>query len=125
MSIRWEGLDELRDKLTKARKDAVKDLGRALFVEGNRIMTVSKRDFVPVDQGTLRGSGHVRQPHIRGTRAEVTLGYGGAASAYALVQHERLDYAHDVGQAKYLERPVNDAARGFGERLGRHLELFE
>ena len=24
---------------------------------------------------------------------------------------------HTVGQAKYLEKPLNDAARGFAERL--------
>lgn len=123
--IRWEGLDELRRALSDEPEEAVKELGRALNVEGERIMTVSKRDFVPVDQGTLRASGHVRAPHIRGTRAEVTLGYGGAASAYALVQHERLDFAHTVGTAKYLERPVNDAATDFGRRVAKHLELFK
>lgn len=122
--IRWEGLDEFMDRLKRSEKNAPRQLGRALYVEGNRIMTVSKRDYVPVDQGVLRASGHVRQPHIRGTWAEVVLGYGGAASGYALVQHERLDYAHNVGQAKYLERPVNDAASGFGARLERHLDLF-
>lgn len=123
MSIRWEGLDKLQKRLKESGDDAVRDLARGLKVEGELIMTRSKRE-VPVDTGTLRASGHVKEPHIRGTRAEVVLGYGGAASAYALVQHERLDYFHTVGGPKYLERPVNEAARGFGRRVAKHLDLF-
>lgn len=135
MSIKWKGLNEFRRRLEDSRADALKDLGRALFVEGERIMTVSKRDFVPIDFGTLYSSAQVRKPHFRGTRAEVLLGYGGAASAYALAIHEHPSkhsppswedgVSFNVGGPKYLERPVNDAAKGLAERLGRHLELFE
>lgn len=122
--IRWVGIDKLDKVLRDSAADAAGELGKALYVEGERIMTLSKRDYVPVDMGVLRGSGQVEQPHVRGTHAEVVLGYGGAASDYALVQHERLDFAHTVGGAKYLELPVNMAAQGLGERLARHAELF-
>lgn len=105
-------------------KTASADLGRALYVEGQRIMTDSKANYVPVRDNPLRASGHVQPPVVSGTRSSVTLGFGGAASAYALVQHERTDYRHTVGTSKYLETPVHNAARGLAARLGKNLDLF-
>lgn len=35
----------------------------------------------------------------------VTVGY---SASYALIQHENLDYYHEVGQAKYLEQPARE-----------------
>lgn len=136
MSVRWEGLDELQKRLKKSGDDAVRDLARGLTVEAEQIMTEAKRR-TPVDQGTLRGSGHVRAPHIRGTRAEVVLGFGGAASAYALAVHEHpsrhsppswrgktINWNAAGTGPKFLEGPVNEAGRGFGNRVARHLDLF-
>ena len=117
MAIRWTGIDNLNRILDSVEKQAPERIGAALRTEGERIMTDSKRNYVPVYQGTLRASGHVQGPTLRRNSAEVTLGYGGAAAAYALVQHERTDYAHTVGQSKYLERPVHNAAQGFARRL--------
>lgn len=121
--FRIEGLDKLRGTLDDAQKNASKRLAGALRVEAERIMTASKL-LTPVDQGTLRASGHVQTPKVTRQRATVTLGYGGAASAYALVQHERVDYTHTVGQAKFLEQPVNEARRGFTQRVAKNLDLF-
>jgi len=46
-------------------------------------------------------------PERRGSGVSVTLGYGGAAAAYARRQHEDLTFAHKEGQeAKFLERPL-------------------
>ena len=50
------------------------------------------------------------------------MGYGGAASAYALVQHERTDYRHPgQGQAKYLEGPAKARAPQLGRNIARRL----
>src|SRR3990167_711939 len=115
------GVEELRQRL---RSNPGPALAKALYVEAQRIMTESKTSYVPVDHGTLRASGHVQAPVIAGGQVSVTLGYGGAASAYAIVQHERLDYQHTIGQAKYLEVPVKNAVRGISGRLGANLDLF-
>jgi len=96
-------------------------VSQALFLEANRIMGESKA-IVPVDTGTLKKSGTVFPPDTKGTTVEVTMGYGGAASAYAVIQHERLDFHHPgQGQAKYLEQPVMDAAKGLGGRIAAKL----
>jgi hypothetical protein len=62
----------------------------ALFEEAETIMAVSRDDFVPVDEGTLKGTGHVGNTERHGGEIRVTLGYGGPAEAYAEAVHQHL-----------------------------------
>jgi len=66
---------------------------------------------VPKETGDLMSSLGVSGPDSRGA---VLLSAGGSAAPYALVQHERLDYRHDTGEARYwirgLERWRGDGA---------------
>lgn len=55
----------------------------------------------------------------RDKRVVVAVGY---ATAYALVQHERLDFSHTVGQAKYLEEPARTKQR---EILGAIVNAYK
>ena len=77
----------------------------ALYQIGEEIMTDVKASGpgrgVPRDEGTLRNSLRV----LRRDDA-VDLVAGGAAAPYALVQHERTDFRHRVGEARYLVRGV-------------------
>ncbi len=105
-------------------KKVVKTLGAAmpvsvasaLMVEAETVMTQSKLQ-VPLDEGVLRSSGTVDKPRKRGNTISVTIGYGGAAKDYAEAQHENMDYYHRTGSAKYLQRPMEHAERGFRKRL--------
>ena len=122
-SIRVEGLDKLQAKLIAAGKTAASDMAGPLFLEAGLIMTKSQR-IVPVDFGTLKASGVVRKPDVSRSKVTVELGYGGAAQAYALVQHEA-NFTHKPGkQRKFLEQPVKEARAGFGERVAKHVDLF-
>jgi hypothetical protein len=47
------------------------------------------------------------------------LGAGGAASEYALVQHENLEFRHTVGEAKYLTNALNATEPGRDARIAR------
>ena len=80
-------------------------------------------ELVPFDDGILSGSQGVNVKE-RGTQVTVEIGYGGAASAYALVQHEDLTLSHPPkalggspvapGQGrgpKYLEYPTKQIAK--------------
>lgn len=78
-------------------------VGKALYRAGE-IIIADSNELVPVDEGTLRASAVVQLPEMTSDGVEVALGYGGAASDYAIVQHEALDFAHpNGGQAKFLE----------------------
>ena len=80
-------------------------------------MGLSKR-LTPVDIGALRASGYVTLPEFQGSRVVVELGYGGDISySYAVKQHERLDFHHEVGQAKYLF----DAAAARSQSLANNI----
>jgi hypothetical protein len=82
----------------------------ALFEEGEAIMGNSRDHFVPVDEGILKGSGHVELPTIVDGEIRVSLAYGGPAEAYAIVQHQNELFHHRVGQSQYLAEPVRLAS---------------
>lgn len=89
--------------------DMTVERARAATVIGNynlaEIVMDESQKLVPVDTGDLKDSGYVTLPNSRG---RIETGYGGRAEAYALMQHEALDFAHpNGGQAKFLEIPFN------------------
>lgn len=98
-------------------------MGKALYQEGNDILREAKV-LTPVDTGVLKSSAFVNLPEVSGAEVSVTLGYGGAASAYAEVQHEELSYYHKPPtQAKFLEQPFNEAVgNGMEQRITYKLQ---
>jgi len=57
--------------------------------------------LAPIDRGPLRGSAHVEP--ATGSELVSAVSYD---TPYAVRQHEELDYHHEEGEAKYLERPL-------------------
>lgn len=105
-----------RDAVTKTLRDYPKRCHRAVVIIAESIMTESKDVYVPVDLGVLKNTGHVK-PYTRvwggTTRYGAELNYGGPAAQYAAKQHEEEGYKHEVGGAKYLERPLLAHVRTF------------
>jgi hypothetical protein len=103
-SFRREGKRIARAARSLARGHAI-----GLRMIGEEIMADVKNSRpgrgVPVDTGALRSTGRV-EGGLSGPAilARVTLDFGGPAAPYALIQHERLDYHHPVGEARYLVR---------------------
>ena len=112
------GGEELIRKLKALGEKAQTIVGGVLYREAEAIMTESKTQC-PVDVGTLRASGHVQDPVSSGGQVIVTLGYGGPAVPYAIVQHEAMNFQHTVGNAKFLEDPMLAAVTGVEERLAK------
>jgi len=87
-------------------------------------MKRSRDDYVPIDNEILKTSGVTHEPIITANQILVICGYGGAASAYAEIQHEDTSLNHPPltprrtgtkktsrpGRAKYLERAFLDYA---------------
>lgn len=117
INIDVEGEDEVDRALKRAGSDAQRALGRALYIEGERIMGESKR-LCPVDTGTLRSSGRVQPPEQDSERVVVRMTYGGAAAPYAVSVHENLNAYHSPPtQAKFLEQPALEARETMPGRL--------
>lgn len=123
-----------REMMMAIRKIADKfpdRVGAAIYAEAQIEMTEAKKR-TPVSPtpappgvipGTLRASGRVEEPIREGKNISVTMSFGGAAQAYAVPQHERLDYIHTTGQAKYLESVLNESRPYMIGRIGARLKL--
>lgn len=68
----------------------------------------------PKDEGTLRASGHWE---ISGTKGKVIFD-----TPYAAVQHERIDFHHTDGEAKYLEKPLKEKSHLYMNELAARLK---
>lgn len=133
-TFRFDNVDKVQKQLRAMPDKALLALRGALLQEGEIIMTKSKR-VTPVapDGGTLRNSGFVDKPKVKGDIVTVELGFGGAAKAYATAVHETPS-KHDppswvgkkvkfnVGGPKFLQNPTEEAEKGFGKRIGRTME---
>lgn len=111
---------------------------RAVYRRAEAIMARSKSEFVPVDNGILRNSGHVNPVMRQGRLVSVSMAYGGAAKAYAIAVHEHLSqYSPPSWRAtavrfspagrgpKYLERPLFEALRTMAQDIAADLRLTE
>ena len=120
--ISLTGAKEVKAVLARLIARAPQELGGALYREAESIMTSAKA-ITPVDTGVLKGSGHVQIPKVLGTQVSVELGFGGAASGYAVYVHEDPNARHTPPtQYKYLEQPVRAAESGMLARLAKDLE---
>ena len=122
-SFEIEGVPAFRAALKRAGDRAPLAMAAALVIEAEGAMRES-RELVPVDNSILKGSGVVLPPEITARGVTVDFGYGGEASDYAVIQHERTDFRHTVGQAKFLEQPVLERASGMGTRMAATVRKF-
>ncbi len=121
MKIEMKGQEEVARAMRLLGKQAPRVMGRTLWLEGNQIMKEAQA-ITPVKEGILVNSGLVMLPEITEDGVSVTLGFGGAASDYAAIQHEEESYYHDPPtQYKFLEKPFVEAADDMGLRIAQDL----
>lgn len=87
------------------------DVGKTMVRIGEEVRTdvIASRPGagVPRDEGVLAASVVVEGPFRPGSlRPYAIIAAGGAAQDYALIQHERTDFHHELGEARYLVRGV-------------------
>lgn len=109
-----KGLDSVKRNIQRFGDFAINAIGKVLYVEGETVMSKSKR-LVPVNYGILRSSGRVEPPVYGSKSVSVNLGYGGAASGYALYIHEGIGPA--VGKPQFMP-PVAPFAAWAKRKLG-------
>ena len=116
ITLRVLGVGKVVAAAKRLAEQYEKALDAGVYGLGNEIMTDSKRR-VPVDFGALKGSGYVTLPQRGAGGSTVEIGFGGPAKAYAIVQHERTEFKHEVGEAKFLENAVNAAVGNAPRRV--------
>src|SRR4051812_22825560 len=93
-----DGFDAIAARLRAMGQLARPVLGSALYHLGEEIIGEAQEDYVPVDEGILKASGYVAPVDTRDDEVSVTMGFGGPAGDYALVQHENEFFHHTVGE---------------------------
>lgn len=121
--IEITGVERLQRALTEAGARANEGAAAGLTRVAETIISDAV-PLVPVDTGTLRASHLVQPPEMSESNVTVTFGFGGAASDYAVVVHERMDVHHPVGQAKFLEEPTLAHADTLANELAAHIERY-
>jgi hypothetical protein len=119
LTVKLAGDRELMRELRKAAADAPHILGAGVYALASTVATRSKRN-APKDIGTLRASGYATLPRVTGKKVVCDVGHGGPAADYAVPQHERMDYNHTEGGAKYLQRAVESVAASGMKLVARY-----
>jgi hypothetical protein len=127
VTIEFTGMEDLMAELERMKQVPQETALSVFYRWGQDTMAEAKmRTPVAGDiehgmaPGTLRDSGEVvlTQGEEGEGSVQLVLFFGGAAWAYAGIQHENLEYHHTVGQAKFLESAVLDAL----DDLGQHYQ---
>ena len=118
---KWAEMLEARLRFLRLKFDQAS--AAALYMIAQNVLTNAIRR-APMDTGTLRGSGYVTLPIDEGGISGVTIGFGGAAGAYAMEQHERLDFNHEVGEAKFLEKAINEVRPKMSAQAARLIKAW-
>ena len=79
-------------EIEKAAREGLRDTAKGVLKRA--------KELAPKDEGDLRRSGRVSVDDV-----DVRVSF---RSPHAWLQHERLDYKHDDGGPKYLERAVEE-----------------
>ncbi len=100
------GLDHVMGNIHRVALGLTAETARAMNEEGNAIKTASIKR-TPVDVGTLQGTHEVDTKILRDD-VVTTISVGGPAASYAVHVHENLRARHSVGEAKFLEKSLNE-----------------
>lgn len=101
---KFEGIKTLEKEFTKKLKD-IKDGSSEGLVEAAKYLLELSQPLVPVDTGRLKESGKVVEENPSTVYVTYEAFNPENGYEYAPIQHEALDFHHNVGQAKYLEEP--------------------
>lgn len=118
------GGKEFAARLQNVRQKCPTLLAMAMVEEAMKIKEVSQ-SRTPVDRGWLRDDQAVLKPEIHGNEVTVRIGVGGRAEKYCVYVHEMTWLYHKIGQAKFLESAVNDAAPGYGKRIAERIDFYK
>mgnify|MGYP006867956678 CR=1 FL=1 len=102
----FKGINKLEKQFSKKINDITNATTKGLHEAGEHLLELSQ-PLVPVDTGRLKASGKVvdidNDVYVTYEAVNPENGY-----EYAPIQHEDLDFKHNVGQAKYLEEPFRN-----------------
>jgi hypothetical protein len=131
IEVNIEGNAALLKKLRALGKAALPAARGSLYRSAESIMRVSKDQYVPIDTGNLKATGHVELPVAENNSVLVVMGYGGPAGCqpgvnkdvgYAVYVHEIQKNYRNGRQWKYLEVPLKAGVQDIEKNLKADIE---
>lgn len=119
MPFKVKGLREMRANIRKVQKNLPAQMREAVKAEAETILAEAKAR-TPVRTGQLRASGRVVMAE---DELKAAIVFGDEIADYAVQVHEDLEAKHEIGEAKFLERPLMEAAPDLAARLARRIDL--
>jgi hypothetical protein len=121
-SLKLRGVPEMQKAIADVAKQYPEQVRGAVYRMAERVMTDCKENYVVVDTGNLKNSGHVEKQEGR-IAADIVfggpVGSGGANERdanYAVIVHET-PMEHRVGVYEYLKRALMAAVDDFKRNL--------
>lgn len=104
------GAKEMQQRIALINTGLKPEVGDALYAElvGTELPEIQKR--TPYRYGNLRDSERVEEPQISPEKVAVFVLCGGPEAPYAIIVHEDLTAHHAIGQAKFMESVLMEAA---------------
>jgi hypothetical protein len=106
-----EGLKAAGNAQTAAAMKAVDQFGEHVIGDAQQL--------TPVLTGALQASGTTLPAKMEGGTVRKEIGFN---TDYAAAVHEKLQNAHKVGQAKFLEAAMNENSPKFAEFVGNRVK---
>lgn len=122
LRFRLDGHIAMLKRVKILRDGTPKEFVRAAHEEF-KIEAKEIRKRTPVDRGDLVSTIEAPLPEIKGNTIYATIQAGGAVAPYAIYVHEDLEAFHSVGEAKFIERPLNESGPHMPERIARRVDL--
>lgn len=114
------GLAKHSAQLKRIQEKSPDRFGRALRAETDiEVKEVVKN--TPVATGALAATVRAEGPVRVGKKIRCTIVAGSAAVDYALIVHEDLEAFHRTGEAKFIERTLNESAPYLPARIAARL----
>lgn len=104
MTWQFKGIRKLEKEFNKKSKDIKHSSSEGLENAAKYLLELSQ-PLVPVDTGRLKESGKAFMADEKTAFVTYEAFNPENGYEYAPIQHEALDFHHNVGQAKYLEEP--------------------
>lgn len=114
-----QGAGELHKKLTQMAKQAPAATAAAMY-GGAQIIMTQARENAPVDEGWLRAGGYATKPSADSSgKAEVEMGFGGAAEEYLVRQH-----ATHASKSLFFLRAIQQKAKEAEAFMARFMDNY-
>ena len=117
MSLKVTGVDKFSNNLLKLRNKMGPRTYTTIILRALVLIEANSARRTPVDTGNLKLSG-LGKARVAVSVPAGTVGYTTNTADYAIYVHERLGLNHPVGEAKFLEKAVNEIAPKIEKMFG-------